>query len=112
MMPALPPILPALNYIGENFTRASGLKNLRMCHISETHLRRIFQESMRMPPVEYIKSVDPGKCKELRKTNASVATLHCTADSQQYPLNVIFERFSAFRPSNGGGHRNITSRIC
>ena len=44
-----------------------------MCHISETHLRRIFQESMRMTPVEYINWIRiRAACKELRKTNASV----------------------------------------
>ena len=44
-----------------------------VCHISETHLRRIFQESMRMTPVEYINWVRiRAACKELRKTNISV----------------------------------------
>ena len=57
-------ILPALNYIGENFHESI----------------RIFQESMRMPPVEYINWVRiRAACKELRKTNASVSdiALHC-----------------------------------
>lgn len=74
-------ILPALNYIGENFHESIRIEELAdVCHISETHLRRIFQESMRMPPVEYINWVRiRAACKELRKTNASVSdiALHC-----------------------------------
>ena len=74
-------ILPALDYIGENFQESIRIEELaEVCHISETHLRRIFQESMRMPPVEYINWVRiRAACKELRKTNASVndIALHC-----------------------------------
>ena len=35
-------ILPALNYIGEISTRASGLKNLRMCATSVRHICAVF----------------------------------------------------------------------
>lgn len=36
-------ILPALNYIGENFHESIRIEELAdVCHISETHLRRIF----------------------------------------------------------------------
>ena len=74
-------ILPALNYIRKNFHESIRIEELAdVCHISETHLRRIFQESMRMPPVEYINWVRiRAACKELRKTNASVSdiALHC-----------------------------------
>lgn len=51
-----------------------------VCHISETHLRRIFQESFRMSPVEYISWFRVRTaCKELRKTNLPVSdvALHC-----------------------------------
>ena len=65
----------------ENFHESIRIEELAdVCHISETHLRRIFQESMRMPPVEYINWVRiRAACKELRKTNASVSdiALHC-----------------------------------
>ena len=47
-------ILPALDYIGENFQESIRIEELaEVCHISETHLRRIFQETMRMPPVDW-----------------------------------------------------------
>lgn len=37
-------ILPALNYIGENFHESIRIEELAdVCHISETHLRRIFR---------------------------------------------------------------------
>lgn len=67
-------ILPALDYIGENYKEILRIEELaEVCHISETHLRRIFQESMRMTPVEYINWVRiRAACKELRKTNISV----------------------------------------
>ena len=102
-------ILPALDYIGENFQESIRIEELaEVCHISETHLRRIFQESMRMPPVEYINWVRiRAACKELRKTNASVNDI-----AQCLHLTVIFERFSAFLRSSGGAHRNTMNGIC
>ena len=71
----------SLDYISDHYMEDIKIENLaKSCHISETHLRRIFQESMRMPPVEYINWVRiRAACKELRKTNASVSdiALHC-----------------------------------
>mgnify|MGYP000175800329 CR=1 FL=1 len=71
MMPALPDSSCAQLYRGK-FPESIRIEELAdVCHISETHLRRIFQESMRMPPVEYINWVRiRAACKELRKTNA------------------------------------------
>lgn len=74
-------ILPALNYIRENYREELRVEELAtVCHISETHLRRIFQESFRMSPVEYINWFRVRTaCKELRKTNLPVSdvALHC-----------------------------------
>lgn len=108
-------ILPALNYIGENFHESIRIEELAdVCHISETHLRRIFQESMRMPPVEYINWVRiRAACKELRKTNASVSdiALHCGFTTIS-TFNRNFRKILGVSPQQWGGHRNITSRIC
>lgn len=45
----------------------------RMCHISETHFRRVFSEYMKMSPVRYINYVRIRRaCDELKRTNDSI----------------------------------------
>ena len=108
-------ILPALDYIGENYKEILRIEELaEVCHISETHLRRIFQESMRMTPVEYINWVRiRAACKELRKTNISVNEIAMQADSQQFlHLTVISAGFLVYLHSSGEVHRNIMNENC
>lgn len=53
--PALFQIVPALNYIeahSDQSLRAGDLA--RQCGLSEPHFRRIFEESMSMPPMDYL----------------------------------------------------------
>ena len=47
-----------------------------MCHISETHLRRVFRDCMQMSPVEYINWVRiRTACGELKRTNDTVGDI-------------------------------------
>ena len=70
-------ITPALDYISECCERTVKIEELaNLCHISETHFRRVFTECMRMTPVEYINWVRIKKaCDELRRTNDSVGDI-------------------------------------
>lgn len=48
-------ITPALHYIDEHYARNLRAADLaRECGLSEPHFRRIFEESMNMPPMDYL----------------------------------------------------------
>lgn len=67
----------ALEFISSNFERQIKIEELaKMCHISETHFRRIFGECMNMSPVEYINHVRiRNACDELKRTNDTVGAI-------------------------------------
>ena len=70
-------IAPAISYISEYCDRPIKVEELAaMCHISETHLRRVFHDCMQMSPVEYINSVRiRTACRELKRTNDTVGDI-------------------------------------
>ena len=70
-------ITPAISYISEYCDRPIKVEELAaMCHISETHLRRVFHDCMQMSPVEYINSVRiRTACRELKRTNDTVGDI-------------------------------------
>ncbi len=67
-------ISSALDYINREPGHPFKIEELaRMCHISETHFRRVFSEYMKMSPVKYINQVRIRHvCDELTKTNDSI----------------------------------------
>ncbi|NCB93444.1 MAG: AraC family transcriptional regulator [Clostridia bacterium] len=67
----------SLDYISENYNQQIKIEELaEMSHISETHYRRIFSETLRMTPVEYINRVRiKNACDELKRTNDSVGAI-------------------------------------
>lgn len=67
-------IMPALTYIRNNYMKQIKIQRLaELCHISETHFRRIFVENIRLTPVEYINFVRiNAACDELQRTNDSI----------------------------------------
>lgn len=67
-------ISPALDYINREPGHSFKIKDLaKMCHISETHFRRVFLEYMKISPVKYINQTRiMHACDELKKTNDSV----------------------------------------
>lgn len=74
-------IARALDYISEYPDRQIKIEQLaELCHISETHFRRVFGECMNMTPVEYINHVRIKKaCDELKRTNDSVGSIAARA---------------------------------
>ena len=84
-------ILPALNYIGENFHESIRIEELAdVCHISETHFRRLFTSYMKVSPLEYINTVRiQTACDLLQKTDAPVADI---AHKCGFTTNSTFNR--------------------
>lgn len=64
----------AVDYISKAPERPIKIEELaRMCHVSETHFRRVFGECMKMTPVEYINQVRIRQaCDALERTNDPV----------------------------------------
>lgn len=82
---------PALDFIHENLDQPIRVEQLaELCHISETHFRRKFSESVHMTPVEYINRIRiKAACEELRKTNNSVSSI---AEKTGFPTLSTFNR--------------------
>ena len=67
-------IRPALEYIDSNYAEPIKAADLASsCNMSETHFRRIFQEAINMPPMDYVNLVRVQKsCEILNKTDHSM----------------------------------------
>ena len=67
----------AVDYISKVPERPVKIEELaKMCHISETHFRRVFGECMQMTPVEYINRVRIRRaCDALERTNFSIGDI-------------------------------------
>lgn len=64
----------AIEYVDTNYANTFRIADLaQVCHMSETHFRRIFQEKMNMTPVEYVNFVRIRKaCELIDKTDISM----------------------------------------
>ncbi len=71
----------AVDYISKVPERPVKIEELaKMCHISETHFRRVFGECMQMTPVEYINRVRVRRaCDALERTNFSIGDIAAAA---------------------------------
>ncbi len=67
----------ALDYISDHYDKSIRVEQLaEVCHISETHFRRVFCQCMNMTPVEYLNRVRVKMaCDQLRKTNDQVGVI-------------------------------------
>lgn len=67
-------IAAALDYVRMEYTHLIRVEELaQVCHMSETHFRRIFEASMNMSPVDYINLVRIQRaCDLMKKTNDSM----------------------------------------
>lgn len=67
-------IAAALDYVRMEYVHLIRVEDLaQVCHMSETHFRRIFEASMNMSPVDYINLVRiQNACELLKKTNDSM----------------------------------------
>ena len=70
-------ISDALDYVSDHYMESIRIEELAgLCHISETHFRRIFSAYMNMGPLEYINLVRiQNACDLLRKTDVLVADI-------------------------------------
>ena len=70
-------IARALDYISDCYDKPIRVEQLaEVCHISETHFRRVFCQCMHMTPVEYLNRVRVQMaCDSLRKTNDQVGVI-------------------------------------
>jgi transcriptional regulator GlxA family with amidase domain len=70
-------IAKALDYLSVHYNQPLKIENLAAeCHMSETHFRRLFHESMNMTPVEYINLVRiQMACNFMLKSNDSMTTI-------------------------------------
>ena len=68
-------IAQVLKYINTHYHEPIKMKELaNMCHISETHFRRLFSSYMNMSPLEYVNQVRVRMaCEHLKRTNEPVA---------------------------------------
>ena len=91
----------ALNYIGVVPERPFKIEELAaMCHMSETHFRRVFVECMKTTPVEYINQVRIRRaCDELKRTNDPVSAIASrTGFSTLSTFNRNFRRIMGISP--------------
>ena len=57
-MTSITQIAKALDYVSDNYDKEIQIKNLAdICHMSETHFRRIFERNMNMTPADYVNLV-------------------------------------------------------
>ncbi len=64
----------AIDYVEKNYSNNFRIADLaQVCHMSETHFRRVFQEKMNMTPIEYVNFVRIRKaCELIDKTDISM----------------------------------------
>lgn len=70
-------ITAALHYIEGHYTEEFKVKNLAdVCHMSETHFRRIFYEIMNMTPLEYVSLVRvEAACELIQQSDLTMAQI-------------------------------------
>lgn len=103
-------IFPALDYISKDPSLSFRIEELaRMCHISETHFRRVFVEYMKMPPVKYINQLRIRKaCYELRRTNDPVDAISIRAGfSTPSTFNRNFRKITGITPQQFRKHPEL-----
>lgn len=84
-------ILDALNYVSSRYNEDIRINDLaEVCHMSETHFRRVFRDIMSVGPLEYINMVRVEMaCNMLRTTDYSMDTV---ARRAGYPTMTTFDR--------------------
>lgn len=70
-------IMPALEYIRENYMLNFPIEDLaNMCHLSQTHFRRVFHEIMQTSPLDYLNTTRIlQSCILLRTTEESILSI-------------------------------------
>lgn len=95
-------ILNTLEYVDTHYRDSIRIAELAdICHVSETHFRRIFQKITNATPNEYLNLVRVQKaCGFLRKTDKSVEEIRCmTGFPTASTFNRNFRRFVGMSPA-------------
>lgn len=103
-------ISPALDYINREPDHPFKIEELaRMCHISETHFRRVFSEYMKMSPVKYINQVRIRRaCDELKRTSDSINAIAArTGFSSLSTFNRNFRQITGYTPQQLRKHPDL-----
>ena len=103
-------ISSALDYINREPDHSFKIEELaRMCHISETHFRRVFSEYMKMSPVKYINHVRIGRAyDELKRTNDSINVIAArTGFSSLSTFNRNFRQITGLSPQQLRKHPEL-----
>ena len=90
-----------LEYISTHYPENIRISDLaRLCHVSETHLRRLFQDVINITPLEYINLVRiQAACHELYKTDKPVDTIRSeTGFDTASTFNRNFKRLVGMSP--------------
>lgn len=76
-MTSITQIAKALDYVSDDFDKEITVKELAdICHMSETHFRRLFERNMNMTPVEYVNLVRiQMACEYMKKHRDSMETV-------------------------------------
>lgn len=94
-------ILDSLDYVNEHFAEPIKIQTLaESCHMSETHFRRLFLDTMHMLPVDYINFVRVQKaCEHLNSSNDSIENVALRVGFiSQSTFNRNFRRFLGVSP--------------
>lgn len=105
-------ISPALDYINREPGHPFKIEELaRMCHISETHFRRVFLEYMKMPPVKYINFIRIRRaCDELTRTDDFINAIAGRAGfSSLSSFNRNFRQITGLSPQQFRKHPELYS---
>lgn len=108
-------VATALDYISKYYSEQIRIDKLaQICHISETHFRRVFSECMHMSPVEYINWIRiKTACDDLRKTNDSVGAIaERTGFTTLSTFNRNFRRYMGISPQQWRKKRIIANENC
>ena len=76
-MTSITQIAKALDYVSDNFDKEIAIGDLaEICHMSETHFRRLFERNMNMTPVDYVNLVRiQMACEYMKKHHDSMETV-------------------------------------
>lgn len=95
-------ITRALEYVGDHYDCEIKISDLaQLCHLSETHFRRVFVRCMGVHPIDYVNQVRiKNACELLKKTNDSITeiSLKCGFCSSA-TFNRNFRKFMGITPN-------------
>ncbi len=76
-MTSITQIAKSLDYVSDNYDKEIAIRQMAdICHLSETHFRRLFERNMNMTPMEYINLVRVQMaCEYMKKHQDSMETV-------------------------------------